>query len=130
MVVIVIIGLLGTITVMAIIPQVDTAAIESSRASMHIVRGAIRDYRITTGHYPESLADLTANPGLRGWRKGGYLMVPPESVDAWGRRFHYESPRRGTDDFVLLSLGRDGDLGGTDMDADFGPDDVAESLRK
>jgi general secretion pathway protein G len=122
MVVIVIIGLLGTIAVGAFVGQADQAAVDTSRANMKVLKTAIGDYRLGTKKYPEKLDDLVTDPGVKGWRTGGYLNEGRLPKDAWGNDFVYDPPRRGTDKYTLKSLGADGQEGGEGFDADFGPD--------
>jgi general secretion pathway protein G len=76
-------------------------------------------YRLDTGHYPSTELGLNAlvvrPPNEPKWL-GPYLTkaVPP---DPWGHPYQYKSPGE-HGDYDLLSLGKDGQPGGTGEAAD------------
>ena len=57
----------------------------------------------------------TGDPEPANWKDGGYLKQV--SKDPWGRDYIYISPGE-TGDFDIVSLGRDGQEGGSGYDAD------------
>jgi general secretion pathway protein G len=96
--------------------------VEITRSMMVPVIQAIIAYHADTGAYPASLDDLTVDPGIEHWRAGGYLPSPPALTDAWGNEFVYDPPS-GDAPYRLRCLGADGEEGGEDINADFGPGD-------
>jgi general secretion pathway protein G len=85
---------------------------------------ALDNYRLDNGSYPTTAQGLqalrvrpTTEPIPRNWR-GPYLRrdVP---ADPWDRPYVYVSPgEHEPSSFDLLTLGRDGQPGGEDEDAD------------
>ena len=124
LVVIVVIGLLAGLVAPQILGRVAEAKTKTARTQIELLSTALDSYRLDNGAYPTSeqgLAALTDKPERSpvptNWR-GPYLRkaVP---IDPWGRPYVYRTPgeqsRRG---FDLLTLGRDGQPGGEDEDAD------------
>jgi general secretion pathway protein G len=124
LVVIIILGLLAGLVAPQIIGRVSEAKSKTARTQVELLSVALDNYRLDNSTYPtteQGLAALNARPDREpapaNWR-GPYLRkaVP---LDPWGRPYIYKSPgdanRRG---FDLLSLGRDGQPGGEDEDAD------------
>jgi len=75
---------------------------------------ALDTYRMNHSRYPssdEGLETLLNPPG----RTRGYIDVIPK--DSWNNEFQYRSPGQ-HGDFDLYSLGRDGQEGGEEQDAD------------
>jgi general secretion pathway protein G len=76
------------------------------------------DYYPSTSQGLESLRTLpSGEPAARNWR-GPYLKkaVP---LDPWGRPYVFRSPgEKNANGYDLLSLGRDGQPGGSGEDAD------------
>ncbi len=89
-----------------------------------VIAIALDQYRLDNDFYPatsQGLAALRERPGgvpeARNWR-GPYLRkaIP---LDPWGRPYTYKSPGDvNAESYDLLSLGRDGQPGGTGEDAD------------
>lgn len=82
---------------------------------------AIEMYYVDNGAYPVTLDDLYTKPtgvNLPNWN-GPYLKKPPAPNDPWGRPYVYVVPgMHNTNSFDLYSLGRDGEEGGSGVDAD------------
>lgn len=121
LVVIVIIGLLAGYVAPRYFAQVGKSEVQVARAQIDSLEKALDQYRLDLRHYPsaeQGLDALVTKPeGEPGW-SGPYLKkaVP---ADPWGRAYVYRVP--GTKgDFDLLSLGKDGQPGGTGEDADLG----------
>ncbi|HSO06737.1 MAG TPA: type II secretion system major pseudopilin GspG, partial [Pelomicrobium sp.] len=90
------------------------------KAQIDALEKALDHYRLDTGHYPSSeqgLKALTERPQNEPRWDGPYLKkeAPP---DPWGRAYVYRNPGQGGRDYDLLSLGRDGQPGGSGEDAD------------
>ena len=115
----VIIGLLAAYVAPRYFSQVGRSEVRSAQAQVAALRNALDAYRLDMGSYPtteQGLAALTTRPQNGAKWNGPYLQraVPP---DPWGRPYQYRSPgERG--DFDLLSLGKDGQPGGSDENAD------------
>ncbi|WP_353216178.1 type II secretion system major pseudopilin GspG [Sandarakinorhabdus sp.] len=118
MVVIVIIGILTTVVVINVLPNVDKAAITRARADIAALETALISYKADTMVFPSSqqgLAALKAAPVDLGnpdrYRPGGYLTRLPD--DPWGHPYQYASPGRpdrggGGGAFDVWSMGPDG----------------------
>jgi general secretion pathway protein G len=124
MVVIVIIGILATVVVINVLPDVDRAAQTRARADIATLETALTSYRADQLAWPstaEGLAALrTAPPGLphpERYKPGGYVLRLPD--DPWGHPYQYANPgRHGAID--IWSMGPDGQTGGEGKDADIG----------
>jgi general secretion pathway protein G len=119
LVVIVIIGLLAGIVAPRIIGHLSESKGTAARAQISAFEKALDSFRLEVGSYPtteQGLAALVTRPdGIAKWN-GPYLRkeIP---LDPWGHPYQYKYPgeRR---DFDLLSLGHDGQPGGTGEAAD------------
>lgn len=121
MVVIVIIGILTTVVVINVLPDVDKAAITRARADIASLETALTSYRADHMAFPsttQGLAALKAAPSdlaqPERYRPGGYVSRLPK--DPWGHDYLYAAPgRSGT--FDVWSMGPDGKSGpGADGD--------------
>lgn len=120
LVVIVIIGLLAAYVGPKYFAQLGKSEVTIAKAQIEAFEKSLDTYRLDVGRYPstdEGLASLLAAPPTAGAKwNGPYLKksVPP---DPWGHPYQYRSP--GTKgEFEILSLGRDGQPGGSGEDAD------------
>jgi general secretion pathway protein G len=90
-----------------------------ARAQIVSLEKALDQYRLDIGHYPrteQGLQALYVKPSDEERWQGPYLKqpVPP---DPWGREYGYKSPgEHGEVD--LISLGADGQPGGSGEDSD------------
>ncbi|MDT4823872.1 Type II secretion system protein G [compost metagenome] len=120
LVVIVIIGLLAGIVAPNLFRQLGASEVTTARAQMDALAKALDQYRLETGHFPQTHQGLDAlmraPAGASRWR-GPYLRkeVP---LDPWGHAYVYESPGINGQDFSLNSLGKDGAAGGDGDNAD------------
>jgi len=115
MVVIVIIGLLGSIVMINVLPRTDQARIEKVKTDFRNIEMAAKLFYNDLGRYPESLDELL-NPPADPMSMGGaapqsYLEVKGALNDPWGNPYVYEV-RENT--VYLLSYGKDRQQGGTD----------------
>jgi general secretion pathway protein G len=119
LVVIVIIGMLAGLVAPRYFDQVSKSNTKIARAQINALEKALDQYRLDVGSYPSTelgLAALNTRPqNLDKWA-GPYLKkdVPP---DPWGASYIYKSPGD-HGDYDLLSLGSDGQPGGTGEAAD------------
>jgi general secretion pathway protein G len=119
LVVMVIIGLLAAYVAPRYFSQVGRSEVRSTQAQIAALRNALDAYRLDMGSYPtteQGLAALTTRPQNAARWNGPYLQraVPP---DPWGRPYQYRSPGE-HGEFDLLSLGKDGQPGGSAEAAD------------
>ncbi|MCL2658725.1 MAG: type II secretion system major pseudopilin GspG [Betaproteobacteria bacterium] len=120
LVVIVIIGLLAAYVGPRYFSQLGKSERGTAKAQIEGFGKALDAYRLDTGHYPTSeqgLNALVVRPNDEPKWMGPYLQkqVPP---DPWGNAYVYRSPGQGGEDFDLLSMGKDGQLGGEGDNAD------------
>ena len=120
MVVIVIIGLLGTVVMLNVLPAQDKAQRTAAQANIAQLENAMEQYRIDNFGYPPTIEALKTPPaGLAQpdrYRPGGYVREIPQ--DPWGRPFQVQVPGRDGRPFDIYSLGADGQPGGEDENAD------------
>ena len=119
LVVMVIIGLLAGFVGPKYFAQIGKSEVKMARAQIDALEKALDQYRLDTGHYPnaeQGLAALMARPNNEQKWAGPYLKkeVPP---DPWGRPFVYKIPGE-HGEFDLISLGKDGQPGGSGEAAD------------
>lgn len=119
LVVMVIIGLLVGYVGPRYFAQLGKSETKVARAQIDALEKSLDTYRLDTGHYPsteEGLAALNTKPANEAKWAGPYLKkaVP---LDPWGRAYLYKSPGE-HGELDLYSLGKDGQPGGTDENAD------------
>ena len=122
MIVVVILGVLGTMILPNILGRPDEARQVKARQDISAIEAALELYRLDNFNYPsadDGLQALIENPGdgAPNWKDGGYLKKL--SKDPWQRDYVYLNPgERGEID--IYTLGRDGAPGGEGPDADIG----------
>jgi general secretion pathway protein G len=119
LVVMVILGLLAAYVGPRYFSQIGKSERKVAQAQLDAFAKALDQYRLDTGHYPKSeqgLNALVAKPADEPKWDGPYLQkaVP---LDPWGRPYLYRVPGQKAE-YDLLSLGRDGQPGGSGEDAD------------
>jgi general secretion pathway protein G len=87
----------------------------AARAQIASLVSAVEIYELDTGALPQSL-DALVRPPAGSLRAAPYLAGDQSLLDPWGRPFLYHPNADGT--FLIESLGRDGQRGGTGEDAD------------
>jgi general secretion pathway protein G len=120
MVVVVILGILGSLIVPNIIGRPDEARATAARADIEAVGNALELYRLDNGNYPSTDQGLDAlvsqpsgYPEPRRWNADGYLKKLP--VDPWDEPYLYFSEER---TFEVYSFGADRKEGGEGVDTD------------
>jgi general secretion pathway protein G len=120
MVVVVILGILGSLIVPNIIGRPDEARATAARADIEAVGNALELYRLDNGTYPSTDQGLEAlvsqpsgYPEPRRWNADGYLKKLP--VDPWDEPYLYFSEERS---FEVYSFGADRKEGGEGVDTD------------
>lgn len=119
LVVIVIIGLLASYVGPKYFSQIGKSEIALAKSQMEAFEKALDTFRLDVGRYPtseEGLEALMVKPANAPKWDGPYLKksIPP---DPWGKAYLYRSPGKASD-FEILSLGKDGQPGGIDENAD------------
>jgi len=124
MVVVVIMGILASLVVPKLIARTGESKVAAAKVDMATIMQALKLYRLDNQRYPTTEQGLhalvekpTTGPAANGWKTGGYLEKMPK--DPWGNPYQYLSPGlKGEVD--IISLGADGQPGGTGDDADIG----------
>ena len=122
MVVVVILAILGTLVAPQILGRIDEARVTKTKNDLRLYESALDLYRMDNFKYPttdqglESLVRRPNDPNLKNYRPEGY--VKQLQRDPWGHDYVYVSPGTNGAPYDLLSLGADGQPGGTGLDAD------------
>ena len=124
MVVVVIMGILASLVVPKLIARTGESKVAAAKVDIATVMQALKLYRLDNQRYPTTEQGLrslvekpTVGPAANGWKAGGYLEKMPK--DPWGNPYQYLSPGlKGEVD--IISLGADGQPGGSGDDADIG----------
>jgi general secretion pathway protein G len=124
LVVIIVLGLLAGLVGPQIIGRVSESKTATAKTQIELFNVALDNYRLDNGSCPTTEQGLqalrvkpTREPVPYNWR-GPYLRkeVP---TDPWGQAYIYRSPGdENPTSYDLLTLGRDGQPGGEDEDAD------------
>lgn len=119
LVVMVIIGLLAGYVGPRYFSQVGKSEVKAARAQIDALGKAIDQFRLDVGRFPsteEGLGSLVSRPAGSAKWDGPYL-VKSVPLDPWGNAYQYRSPGE-HGDYDLISLGKDGQPGGTGEGAD------------
>jgi general secretion pathway protein G len=119
LVVVVIIGLLAAFVAPRYFGQVGKSEVNIAKAQLDALEKALDQYRLDVGRYPDQeagLKALVAKPANEPKWSGPYLRkdIP---LDPWGRAYVYKFPGE-KGEYDLVSLGKDGQPGGTGENAD------------
>jgi general secretion pathway protein G len=120
LVVIVIIGLLASYVGPKMFSQLGKAETKSAKLQIEGLGKSLDQYRVAVGRYPtteQGLEALNTRPGDETKWQGPY-MAKGIPLDPWGKPYIYRSPGTTSDDFELLSYGKDGQPGGDGDNAD------------
>ncbi|MEP7296797.1 MAG: type II secretion system major pseudopilin GspG [Burkholderiales bacterium] len=126
LVVMVIIGLLASYVAPRYFDQIGKSEIKATRAQLDAFDKALGTYRLDTGHFPsteQSLRALVERPADEPKWSGPYL-AKSLPVDPWGHAYVYRTPGANARDYDLMSLGKDGQPGGTGENADISISDT------
>ncbi len=124
MVVIVILGILGTIVAPMILSKPDQARVVKAKQDIQTISAALDMYKLDNYNHPDTDQGLealverpTGGEDVPNWAEGGYLKKL--SKDPWGRSYLYMMPgENGAVD--VYSLGADGAPGGEGTASDIG----------
>jgi general secretion pathway protein G len=114
LVVMVIIGLLASYVGPKFFSQIGKSEVKAARAQIDALEKALDQFRLDLGRYPtteQGLVALMERPaGEQKW--GGPYLKKAVPNDPWGRPYVYRQPGE-HGEYDLLSLGKDGQPGGT-----------------
>jgi general secretion pathway protein G len=121
MVVIVILGLLATIIMPKILDRPEQARRLKAKVQIKNFQSALALFKTDTGRFPttsQNLEALVNDPGLKGWKQGGYIEGGKIPSDPWGNPYIYLCPGVHGEEYEIESYGKDGEDGGSGDDAD------------
>ncbi|BBL87570.1 type II secretion system protein GspG [Vibrio rotiferianus] len=115
LIVIVILGLLASLVAPTMFSKVSSSQRSTAAAQMQMLQTSLDTYRLDMGDYPDTLEELRRSE-KPGW-DGPYL---PKAVplDPWGNPYVYKNEATESMPFYLASMGKDGQPGGNDDNAD------------
>jgi general secretion pathway protein G len=118
MAVLIILGLLATVLVRNFMGQTDRARVIITKANLKILHSAISQFKMETGRFPsedKGLIDLIEQPtDVDTWPPGGYLETTEIPKDGWANEFIFELYPESGKQFVIRSMGPDGEEGTED----------------
>ena len=122
MAILIIISLLATLVATKVVSKIDQAKVTTTKANLKTLHYAVNQFKMDTGRFPSEdmgLIELIEQPSdVTNYEPGGYLETTDIPRDAWGNDFIYERYPESGKQFVIKSLGADGEEGGEDYDAD------------
>lgn len=115
-IVIVLIGAVLTFVGSRVLGGADRAKANLAKSQVTTLAQKIESFQMDTGRLPTTLEELVREPGdAAGWL-GPYAKAP-ELNDPWGNPVVYRAPGE-SGPFDLVILGKDGQVGGSSVDAD------------
>lgn len=124
MIVIVILGVLGSMVVPNLLANKDRADQQKAMTDISALEQSLDMYRLDNSSYPNTDQGLdslvtkpTASPEPRAYRQGGYIKRLPE--DPWGNEYQYLSPGEHSS-IDIFTLGADNQEGGDGLNQDIG----------
>lgn len=120
LVVIVIIGLLAAYVGPKYFAQLGKSEVTIAKAQIEAFEKSLDTYRLDVGRYPsteEGMAALITAPATATGKWNGPYLKKALPLDPWGHAYQYRSPGA-KGDYEIVSLGKDGQPGGTGEDAD------------
>ncbi|MEM8863319.1 MAG: type II secretion system major pseudopilin GspG [Chloroflexota bacterium] len=120
LVVLVIIGLLVTISTPRVLQYLASAKVDAARTQISNFESALELYFIDNGTYPsnqQGLEALVSKPSSVDTWNGPYIKLKGQILDPWGNPYVYKhDPSKA--DVEIISLGSDGNDGGDGNGAD------------
>ena len=118
MAMLIIIGLLATLVVTKVATKIDQARITTTKANLKALHSAVNQFKMDTNRFPtedEQLMALIEQPtDVETWEPGGYLETTEIPKDGWGNEFIFELYPESGKQFVIRSMGPDGEEGTED----------------
>lgn len=120
MIVLAILGSLIAILLPRFTGQIDKSKMQETKILMGQLIGAITNYNVDCGKFPETLDNLlNADASCSNWGPEAYIKKEPK--DAWGTPFEYSI--EGTN-YVIKSMGSDKRPGGDGYGKDISSEDL------
>jgi len=120
LVVLAIIGMLAAVITPGLIGQLGRARAKSAQVQLDTMAAAVESFRSDTGRYPTNSEGLNAlmaqPPSVVRWF-GPYVKSADALDDPWNRPIQYQESDDGLT-FQVISLGADGQAGGSGLNAD------------
>ncbi|HUG61223.1 MAG TPA: type II secretion system major pseudopilin GspG [Methylomirabilota bacterium] len=120
LVVLVILSLIMGLVGPRVLSYLGTSRERAAKLQIESFASALDLFYLDTGRYPsssEGLEALVRRPGSVDRWSGPYLQQPDVPVDPWGNPYEYRVPGNRAP-YTIVSLGGDGQRGGTDDGAD------------
>ena len=119
LVVMVIIGLLAGYVGPKYFQQIGKSEVKTAKAQIAALEQTLDQYRLDVGHYPSTEEGLNAlmNNVANAQNWGGPYLKKGVPNDPWGHAYQYRMPGQ-HGDYDLFSLGKDGQVGGSDESQD------------
>jgi general secretion pathway protein G len=120
LVVVTIIALFAAIVGPKLLANADRAKITAAHVQINAFMGALGQYKLDVGNYPNTemgLSALRIRPEGQALWSGPYMPQDPP-LDPWGHAYLYKYPGDHGEDPDIVSLGADGQPGGENNDAD------------
>jgi general secretion pathway protein G len=114
-IVVFLIGLILAFVGSRVLGGADRAKANLTKSQVQTLAQKVQSYEMDTGRLPPSLDALVTDPGVPGWL--GPYAKEAELRDPWNHLIQYQVPGQ-SGPFDLVSLGKDGQPGGTSVDAD------------
>lgn len=115
-IVLVLIGGIVTLVASRVMGGADRGKANLAKSQIQTLAGKVENYQLDTGALPPRLDDLVTQPSnASGWL--GPYAKPAELKDPWGHAIEYRTPGE-AQAFDLISLGKDGQVGGESYNAD------------
>jgi general secretion pathway protein G len=122
LVVLVILGLLASVTAPAVARYLGGAKVDAAKLQIQNISTTLDMYRLDTGSYPsaqDGLRALVQRPAAAQRWNGPYLRKPDMIKDPWGRKYQYRTPGERAE-VEVFTLGADNATGGTGENQDLG----------
>jgi len=116
LVVLIILGLLGSMVLPRLMGQAEGAKVKAAKAQIQQLVNAVDTYYLDNGEAPRRLEDLVQAPGDAPNWNGPYVK-PSLLKDPWHEAYVYRNPGD-HGDFDILSFGPDKSAGGEGKNAD------------
>ena len=125
MAVIVILSILALLVMPRIFGRIEEAKITAVKVQVKNFEAALKLFYMDNNFYPsteQGLQALVEKPSTgrlpQRWKDGGYLEKKQLPKDPWQNEYIYLSPGRNSEDYEIISYGRDNKEGGEGPDAD------------
>jgi general secretion pathway protein G len=123
MVVLTLLGIVMTILAVNVMGRLEEGKVDATKLQMKTVEQSLMNFKLKYGRYPttsEGLNALVSPPAMKNGRTPGkFLDNESQLTDPWGNPLQYAAPATtGNHDYEIMSMGSDGQSGGSETDAD------------